>query len=237
MKKAAKGCALLLSLVVLQVYVHAELLAAKSSAAASTAVAQSPSGRLTTRGNNPITVNGNAGHSGETIFSGQQLQTPDGVGATVQLPGLGRVDLAPRTNLTLTFGGNRIGVNLVGGCVILTANKGVAGTVETSGGGTQRTDTEKGSSVDVCTNDKPGGAPLVGQGAAAGAGAGAGAGTAAAGATGGLFGLGVPATVGLIAAAGALAVGGVVAAHHGQPPCVPRGPNPSPGDPRGRPCP
>jgi hypothetical protein len=238
MKKAAKGCALLLALVVLQVYVHAELLGAKS-ASASTDVALPSSGRLTTRGNNPVTVNGNAARSGETIFSGQQIQTPDGVGATVQLPGLGRVDLAPNTNAMLTFKNGRVVVNVVSGCVILIAGKGVEGVVETPGGSSEHTDKSKGSSVDLCTGKIPGAVPVVGHGAAAGAGASATSATAgtAGAVSGGLFGLGVPSTIALVTAASAFAIGGTFASTQGQPPCVPRGANPSPGEPRGRPCP
>lgn len=164
-----------------------------------------PQGRLTTRGNNPVTVNGNSAKTGETIFSGQSIQTPDGVGATVNLPGLGKVDLAPNTNVTLSFGDGKITVTLVSGCVILTAAPRVAGTVE-AGGSSEQTDTAKGGVIDTCTSRTPGAPPIVGQGAAGAAGAGA-AGAGAAGATaaattaGGLFGLGTAGTVGLITAA------------------------------------
>ena len=112
-----------------------------------------------------MTVNGNSAKSGETIFSGQQIQTPEGVGATVQLGGLGRVDIAPNTNLTLTFEEGKINVALVSGCVILTAGKGVVGTVQ-AGGAEQQTDRAKGGTIDVCTSQTPGAAPVIGQGAA-----------------------------------------------------------------------
>ena len=61
--------------------------------------------------------------------------------------------------------------------------------------------------MDICF--PPGASsPVVGQGAAAAAGAGAGAGAAAGAAatSGGLFGLGVPATIGIIAGATAIAL-------------------------------
>ena len=235
--KAAKFIALALVLATAQLYVHADLLRSASARLVSAASWQSHQGRLTTRGNNPVTVNGNSAKSGETIFSGQQIQTPEGVGATVQLGGLGRVDIAPNTNLTLTFEEGKINVALVSGCVILTAGKGVVGTVQ-AGGAEQQTDQTKGSAIDVCTGQTPGAAPVVGQGAAAGAGAGAGTGGAAAGgvaaggtaaapASGGLFGLGTAGTVGFIGAAAMITTAAVIA------PCR-RGANPSPGVPRGR---
>ena len=234
--KAAKFIALALVLATAQLYVHADLLRTASARLVSAANWQSHQGRLTTRGNNPVTVNGNSAKSGETIFSGQQIQTPEGVGATVQLGGLGRVDIAPNTNLTLTFEEGKINVALVSGCVILTAGKGVVGTVQ-AGGAEQQTDRAKGGTIDVCTSQTPGAAPVVGQGAAAGAGAGAGgaggaaAGGAAAGGTaasGGLFGLGTAGTVGFIGAAAIITTTAIITV-----PCR-RGANPSPGVPRGR---
>ena len=235
--KAAKFIALALVLATAQVYVYADLLRSSSARLVSAASWQSHEGRLTTRGNNPVTVNGNSAKSGETIFSGQQIQTPEGVGATVQLSGLGRVDIAPNTNLTLTFEEGKISVALASGCVILTAGKGVVGTVQ-AGGAEQQTDRANGGVINVCTSQTPGAAPVIGQGAAAGAGAGAGTGGAAAGgvaaggtaaapASGGLFGLGTAGTVGFIGAAAMITTAAVIA------PCR-RGANPSPGVPRGR---
>jgi hypothetical protein len=180
-----------------------------------------------------VTVGGNSAKSGETIFSGQSIQTPAGVGATVNLPGLGRVDIAPNTNLTLSFGDGKTNVVLVSGCVILTANRGTVGSVE-SGGSTQSTEGDKGGVIDVCSSTS-GGAPIVGQGAAAAAGAGAAGGGATAAATaagaGGLFGIGTTNTIVLLVATGTIAAASTAAVINT--PCR-RGPNPSPGTPRGR---
>jgi hypothetical protein len=235
-KKIFKATALALVLSVTHVCLSAELVRAASARLLSNVASQgTPSkGRLTTRGNNSVTVNGNSAKTGETIFSGQSIQTPAGVGATVNLPGLGRIDIAPNTNFSLTFGDGKIGVTLLSGCVILTANKGVTGMLE-SGGSTQQTDPATGGTIDVCKTT-PGAAPVVGQGAAAAAGAGA-AGAAGAAATtaaattaaasGGLFGLGTAGTIGFVVAASAITAAAVIT------PCK-RGPNPSPGTPRGR---
>lgn len=231
--RIVKATALGLALAVTHVCLSAELVQAATARliAKATAAQGGAQGRLTTRGNNPVTVNGNSAKSGETIFSGQSIQTPQGVGATVNLPGIGRVDIAPNTNLSLTFENGKVNVVLVSGCVILTANRGNVGSVE-SGGTTQRTEGDEGGVIDVCSSTTPGAAPIVGQGAASAAGAGAagGAATAAtttAAASGGLFGLGTAGTVGFVTAASVITAAVIIA------PCR-RGPNPSPGTPRGR---
>ena len=232
-----KATAVALVLAVTHLCLSAEMVRAASARLVAKVAPQSAAqGRLTTRGNNPVTVNGNSASSGETIFTGQSIQTPAGVGATVNLPGIGRVDIAPNSNVTTTFEAGRLGVTVTSGCAIMTANPGVDGSV-TSGGTTQSTEGDRGGVIDVCASTTPGGAPVVGQGAASAAGAGAGGGaaagtTAAAAATtggGGLFGMGVGNTLAFLAGTGAVAT----AAAAVMAPCR-RGRNPSPGEPRGR---
>ena len=234
--RIVKATAFILVLTVTHVCLSAELVraAAPRLVAKATAAQGGAQGRLTTRGNNPVNVNGNGAKSGETIFSGQSIQTPAGVGATVNLPGIGRVDIAPNSNLTLSFESGKVNVVLVSGCVILTANRGNVGSVE-SGGSTQRTEGDQGGVIDICSSTTPGGAPIVGQGAAAAAGAGASGGGAAIGTTAAMAagtggGLGTGTALALTSAiVGTFAVVGnrVIST-----PCR-RGPNPSPGTPRG----
>lgn len=108
------------------------------------------SGRLKTRNNKPVIVNGNKVASGMTVFSGASIQCPEGVGATVDLGRLGRLDLAPLTNMTVTFTENEVSVKLISGCVLLTTNKDIKGTVF-SEGETYKTDSSKASSLSTCT--------------------------------------------------------------------------------------
>src|ERR1700749_466425 len=123
--RTSKAAAVVLILAVAHLYVNGELVRAATARLVAGVTAQAAvQGRLTTRGNNPVTVDGNSARSGETIFSGQSIQTPDGVGATVNLPGLGSVELAPNTSITLSFEAGKIEVTLVYGCVVLTAYKG-----------------------------------------------------------------------------------------------------------------
>ena len=215
-KKIFKATAFVLALVVTHVCMSAELARASGSPAlfANPAVqGAQPQGRLTTRGNNPVSGNGSNAKSGETIFSGQWIQTPPGVGATVNVPGVGRVDMSPNTNITLTFADGKIDVVLVSGCVTLTADKGVTGSIE-SGSSTKQTDPAKGSTIDICTPQTPGAAAGAGGAGAAGGGAAAGA------ATGGLFGLGAAGTIGFIAAAAIITTAAIVGENNR--------PNPSP---------
>ena len=166
--------------------------------------------RLTTRNNQPITVNGNSSVTGASILTGATIETGADTSATVNLGPLGTLDIAPNTKLVLTYDekGN-VKALLVFGCVILTAKKKTNGEVATEQTGSAgKTDPAKGGILDICF---PPGAtsPIVGQGAAAAAGAGAGAagaaGAAAAGG-GGLFGLGTAATVAIFTGIGAAAL-------------------------------
>lgn len=216
--RIVKATAVALILAVLHLCVNAELVRAASARLVAGVVSQGGiQGRLTTRGNNPVTVNGNSARSGETIFSGQSIQTPTGVGATVNLPGLGRVDLAPDTSITLTFEAGKIDVTLVYGCVVLTAEKGTTGTL-VEGDSTRRTDPATGGTLDTCSK-YPGGVAT--------AGAAAPAATTTAAASGGLFGLGTAGTVAVLgaAAAGITAVAVLVPCRDGS--------NPSPSTPGG----
>lgn len=163
--------------------------------------------RLTTRNNQPITVNGNGAATGASILTGATIETGADQSATVNLGPLGTLDIAPNTKLILTYDENgHVKATLVYGCAVLTAKKKTTGEVATEQGGTAaKTDPSKGGILDICF--PPGAAaPSVGQGAAAAAGAGAGAagpaGAAAAGSAGGLFGLGIPATIAIVAGLG-----------------------------------
>ena len=88
-------------------------------------------GRLVTSGDRHITMSGVNAKTGDTVFSGQTLDTPAGTGASVYLAGLGRVEMAPGTSLTLSFGDSRVSARLAAGCAILAPGEGVEGVVET----------------------------------------------------------------------------------------------------------
>ena len=113
-------------------------------------------GKLKTRDNKSITVNGANASSGATILSGAQIQCPDKIGATVDLGSLGRLDIAPKTDLTLTFDPTKITVELRSGYLVLTTSPGINGTVNTLEGKVFATDPSKLSSVIARTSDAEG---------------------------------------------------------------------------------
>jgi hypothetical protein len=161
--------------------------------------------RLTTRNNQPITVNGLSANTGATILTGATIETGADQSATVNLGPLGSLDVAPNTKLVLTYDeqGNVKAV-IIFGCAILTAKKKTNGEVATEQGSAGKTDPAAGGVLEICF--PPGAAaPTVGHGVAAGAGAAGGA-AAGGGGGGGLFGLGVPATIAIIGGAGAAAL-------------------------------
>ncbi len=195
--KAYKAIAVVLAFSFAQVYIQIGL------AESSVPMPQQFVARLTTRGNQPITVNGASAGSGATILTGATIETPDQVGATIDLGSLGTLDLAPNTKIMLEFDDNgHVKVRVIVGCVIFKpckkgdddkttdpnrkCRKDVDAQVETPQGPAAKSDSKKnGGAVDVCFGG--GGAqPLVNVGAAANAGAGAGgaAGAVAGGAAG-----------------------------------------------------
>jgi hypothetical protein len=100
------------------------------------------SGRLMTRNNQPIMVDGTSTNAGATVFSGAHFQTPDGVSATVDLGPLGVVDFEPNTDAVLTFTETGINVKVRRGCVKVTTKKDDVKGVITSEDGTATEETD-----------------------------------------------------------------------------------------------
>jgi hypothetical protein len=148
-----------------------------SSGTALAAAGMQATGKLTTKGNQPVMVNGIPTTSGATILSGSTIETGDQVGATVDLGALGKVDIAPNTKLQLNFNSDgTLTVTVVEGCLILRVKQGTYAVINTSAGEVAHNDPQQRQAavLDVCL---PKGAPeaIVNQGAASNAGAGAGA--------------------------------------------------------------
>ena len=206
-RNGSRVIAALLLFSILQVGLQVGL-AEPNNTANPVAVPQQVVARLTTRNNQPITVNGLSANTGASILTGATIETGADQSATVNLGPLGSLDIAPNTKLVLTYDdqGNVKAV-IVYGCAILTAKKKTTGEVATEQGSAGKTDPAAGGILEVCF---PQGAtaPTVGKGVAVGAGAGAGApaGVPAAGGGGGLFGLGTAGTVAIVASIGAVAL-------------------------------
>src|ERR1700738_2330114 len=144
----------------------------KKGGAAQPTSQQQISGQLATVGQVKILVNGNSTPSGATIFSGSQIQTPELVGAAIMVGSLGRIDIAPKTTLLVTFTSDTMEIDLTAGCVILSTGKGISGLVKTPQGINQKIGPEKVSFIDVCTGESGATPPIIGEGAAMKAGAG-----------------------------------------------------------------
>jgi len=210
-RKASRAIAALLLFSILQIGLQVGL-AEPNTPSASTLIPQQLVARLTTRSNQPIKVNGLGASTGASILTGATLVTGADQFATVNVGPLGSLDIAANTKLLLTYddAGN-LKATISYGCAVLTAKKKAIGEIATEQASLAKTDPATGGVLDVCV-PQGGGAPIVNQSAAANAGAGAGGvgvgtgGTGTIGTTsGGLFGLGWPATLAILAGAGAAA--------------------------------
>lgn len=196
-RRGSRVIAALLLLAIVQVGLQVGL-AEPTNTTNPVAVPQQIVARLTTRNNQPITVNGLSTNTGASILTGATIETGADQSATVNLGPLGTLDIAPNTKLVLTYDdqGNVKAV-IVYGCAILTAKKKTSGEIATEQGTAGKTDPAAGGILNVCfpqgaaaptvTNTLPT-AP------------------AAAGGGGGLFGLGKAATIAIFAGIGAAAL-------------------------------
>ena len=222
-KRITTATALFLIFSVAQVYVQASF-AKPDSKSVPDAGPRQFAAILTTRGNQPIRINGASVISGATVLTDATIETPDQVGATINLRSLGILDIAPKTKLTLRFDENRnVKVTLIQGCAILRARKNTTGEVDTPQGTAGTTDPATGGVLDICF---PPGAtsPTVNAGAETAAGAGAGA--AGSGDAAPAIGRVARAGVGLGVIIGAIGEGAMIAAVLTLP--CDRGTNPSP---------
>lgn len=89
-------------------------------------------GELSVTGN--VTINGTSAISGATVFSESKVKTARNGAATINLGKLGRVQLGPESEMTLSFTDGKIGGNLSSGRAVVTAPTGVAVAVATAEG-------------------------------------------------------------------------------------------------------
>jgi hypothetical protein len=117
-------------------------------------VAQGPQfiARLTsTRGNQPILVNGLSASPGASIVTGATIETLSDQTAEINLGSFGTIELAPNTQIRLDYDqdGNTK-VTLIRGCVILRSKNKAEGEIVTEQGTAARNDKERGGVADVC---------------------------------------------------------------------------------------
>jgi hypothetical protein len=147
--------------------------------------------RLTTTGNQPITVNNASAASGSTLLTGANIATPAGVSATIDLGALGTVELQPNSEIQLDFddSGN-VRVKVLRGCVVIKKNGPGEAEAYTAEGASEKTNSNR-RGMGFCYLN--GGLNPIGQAAAT------------AGGSGG--GIGTEALIAILAGGGALAAG------------------------------
>lgn len=78
---------------------------------------QRPVGRITTKGGQPIKVNGTDVTNGGSIVTGSTVEVPDQVSAMIDLGEAGIVELMPNTKVELEFDANgNVRTKLIAGC-------------------------------------------------------------------------------------------------------------------------
>ena len=115
-KKILKVLTIILAFSFAQVYVQAGL---PSPAPGAPPPQRAIVGRLITKNNQPITVNGNSLGTGGTILTGAIIETPSQIGATIDLGNAGTVELQPNTKIQLDFDENgNVRVKIISGCAV-----------------------------------------------------------------------------------------------------------------------
>ena len=75
--------------------------------------------RLTTKNNQPITVNGNQAGTGATILTGATIETPDQVSGVIDLGNAGVIEVQPGSTIKLDFDENgNVRVKVIRGCAV-----------------------------------------------------------------------------------------------------------------------
>jgi hypothetical protein len=81
-----------------------------------------------------VTLNGTTAISGASVFSGSRVKTGEKGAATINLGKLGRIQLGPDSELTLSLSGNTVGGNLLAGRAVVSTPAGVGIAVTTADG-------------------------------------------------------------------------------------------------------
>ena len=147
-KRTTSATALALALAMGLMYLPVSL--AESAGNGNVTLSPQAGAVLTTGNNQPVNVNGASTVSGATVMTGATIETPDQVNATLSVPGLFTLNIAPRANLTVEFDRNGIKVNLVKGCVVLNTKKGTTGEIDTTKGVAGQADGSKDSRLNIC---------------------------------------------------------------------------------------
>jgi hypothetical protein len=104
-----------------------------------------------TRGSQPILVNGLSAAPGASIVTGATIETSSDQTAEINLGSFGSIELAPNTQIRLEYDQNgNTKVTLIRGCVILRSKNKAEGEIITEQGTAAKNDKERGGVADVC---------------------------------------------------------------------------------------
>lgn len=124
-KRISMATALFVALAMIQVFLGTGRAEPTAKTASPPTGAAAPVGILTTQGNKPIAVNGASAISGATIVSGATIETPEKVGAMINIPSRAVLAISPNTKLTLKFAENgEPKVTVISGCAVLQQQNG-----------------------------------------------------------------------------------------------------------------
>jgi hypothetical protein len=198
-RRNSRAIAVFLAFALVQVFIQLSFAAPASVPAV---VPQQFIARLTTTGNQPITVNNASAASGASLLTGATIETPAAVSATIDLGALGTVELQPNSSIQLDFddSGN-VRVKVLRGCVVIKKKGPGEAEAYTAEGASEKTNYNR-KGMGFCYLN--GGLNPIGQAAAGAAGGGGG-------------GIGTAALIAIIAGGGALAAGLIWAFHGGNP--------------------
>jgi hypothetical protein len=116
LRKAIQAIAIFSAFTFAQIYVQGAL----PGATAGGGIPQRQiTARLTTRNNQPITVNGNQAGTGATLLTGATIETPDQVSGVIDLGDAGVVEIQPNSTIKLDFDENgNVHVKVIRGCAV-----------------------------------------------------------------------------------------------------------------------
>jgi len=201
-RKVSRAIAVFLAIALVQVFVQLSF-AAPVSPSAPVVVPQQFIARLTTSGNQPITVNNASAASGASLLTGATIETPDAVSATIDLGALGSVELQPNSSIQLDFddSGN-VRVKVLRGCVVIKKKGPGEAEAYTAEGASEKTNSNR-KGMGFCFAG--GGLSPLNQTAAVGGGTGGG-------------GIATEALIAILAGGGSVVAGLIWAFHHGNNP-------------------
>ncbi len=114
--KVTKAIAIFFAFCLAQVGVHGAL---SDTTTGGAAPQQRITARLTTKNNQPITVNGNSAGTGATLLTGATIETPDQVSGVIDLGEAGVVEIQPGSTIKLDFDENgNVRVKVIRGCAV-----------------------------------------------------------------------------------------------------------------------